>query len=151
MTQPGSNSPGGQGAPHQTWMRRTEHMELSRLRGEHLPVPAWLRHTRGEPRWPVTLSVLAAIVLQTLLPARFTQPLPPYLLLSLEVALLIGLAIANPVRIERHGPAVRAASIVLIGLAKMTMLVQSAVSLAVGALVIASGQHPADLSSTATR
>jgi hypothetical protein len=116
MTQPGSKNPGGQGAPHQSWMHRAEHMELSRLRGEHLPVPAWLRHTRGEPRWPVTLSVVAAIVLQTLLPARFTEPLPPYLLLGLEVALLIGLAVANPIRIEHYGPVVRAASIVLIGL-----------------------------------
>jgi uncharacterized membrane protein len=116
MTQPGTHKPGGQGAPHQSWMHRADHMELSRLRGEHRPVPAWLRRTRGERRWPVTLSVVVAVVLQFLLPARFTQPLPPYLLLGLEVALLIGLSIANPVRIERHGPTVRAASVVLIAL-----------------------------------
>ncbi len=101
MTQPGPNAPGG---------------ELSRLRGEHVPVPAWLRSTKGEQRWPITLSVVGAIVLQFLLPAKFTEPLPSWLLPTLEVALLIGLSIANPVRIERRGPAVRMASIALIAL-----------------------------------
>jgi uncharacterized membrane protein len=124
MTEPGSNNPGGQGARHQTWMHRAEHMELSRLRGEHLPVPAWLRHTRGERRWPVTLSVVVAIVLQFLLPPRFTE-LTPYLVPSLEVALLIGLSIANPVRIERRGPAVRAAAIVLIALITLANVVSA--------------------------
>ena len=89
---------------------------MTDLSGPHIPVPAWLRHTPGERRWPVTLSVAAAIVLQFLLPADFTQPVPRWLLLTLEVALLIGLTIANPVRIERRGPMVRAASIVLIAL-----------------------------------
>jgi uncharacterized membrane protein len=106
-------------------MRRAEHLEMSRVRGEHVPVPAWLRSTRGERRWPVTLSVVAAIVLQFLLPARFTEPLPPYLLPSLEVALLIGLSIANPVRIERRGPAVRAASIGLIALITLANVVSA--------------------------
>jgi uncharacterized membrane protein len=89
---------------------------MTNLDRPHLPVPAWLRHTPGERRWPVTLSVSAAIVLQFLLPPRFTQPLPPWVLPTLEVGLLIGLTIANPVRIERRGPMVRAASIVLIAL-----------------------------------
>jgi uncharacterized membrane protein len=124
MTQPGSNNPGGQGAPHQSWMHRSEHMELSRLRGEHLPVPAWLRRTSGERRWPITLSVVVAIVLQFLLPPRFTG-LTPYLVPSLEVALLIGLSIANPVRIERRGPAVRAAAIVLIALITLANVVSA--------------------------
>ena len=102
--------------PWQTWMRRAEQLQQGHLHGQHLPVPAWLRSTKGERRWPVTVSVIAAIVLQLLLPAKFTQPLPPWLLPTLEGALLIGLSIANPVRIERRGPAVRAASIVLIAL-----------------------------------
>jgi len=89
---------------------------MTDLHGPHIPVPAWLRHTPGERRWPVTLSVAAAIVLQFLLPSKFTQPVPQWLLLTLEVGLLIGLTIANPVRIERRGPMVRAASIVLIAL-----------------------------------
>jgi uncharacterized membrane protein len=93
--------------------------------GEQAPVPAWLRRTKSERRWPVTLSVLVAIVLQFLLPARFTEPLPPYLMPALEVALLIGLGIANPFRIERRGPVVRAASIVLIGLITLANVVSA--------------------------
>jgi uncharacterized membrane protein len=77
-------------------------------------VPAWLRPTRGEPRWPITLTVLAAIVLQILLPAHLTDLLPRWLMPSLEGALLIGLTVADPVRVERGGTAMRVASIVLI-------------------------------------
>jgi uncharacterized membrane protein len=106
-------------------MRQAGHVELSRLRGEHVLVPAWLRPTKGERRWPVTLSVTGAIVLQFLLPAKFTEPLPRYLLPGLEVALLIGLSIANPVRIERRGPTIRAASIVLIGLITVANVVSA--------------------------
>jgi uncharacterized membrane protein len=100
--------------PWQEWLRRAEHAAVDR--GHSVPVPAWLRRTPGERRWPVTLSVIAAIVLQVLLPPDYTKPLPAYLLPALEGALLVGLSIANPVRIERRGKAVRAASMVLIGL-----------------------------------
>jgi uncharacterized membrane protein len=100
--------------PWQEWLRRAEQVAVAR--GHGVPVPAWLRKTPGERRWPVTLSVIAAIILQFLLPSDFTKPLPPYLLPALEGALLVGLSIVNPVRIERRGKVVRAASMVLIGL-----------------------------------
>ena len=77
-------------------------------------VPAWRRRTRGEQRWPVTLSVIAAIVLQVLLPDSLTSPLPHWLMPALEGALSIALSIANPVRIERRGPVVRSAAVALI-------------------------------------
>jgi len=73
-----------------------------------------MRTTPGERRWPVTLTVIVAITLQLLLPPHLTGPLPRWVLPALEGALLIGLSIANPVRIERRGKPVRAASIVLI-------------------------------------
>lgn len=98
--------------PWQAWIRRAEH--LAAAGGQSVPVPAWLRKTPGERRWPVTLSVITAIVLQVLLPPHLTHPLPRWLLPALEGALLIGLSVANPVRIERRGKFVRAASIVLI-------------------------------------
>jgi uncharacterized membrane protein len=98
--------------PWQLWLHRFEQLAVSH--GHGVPVPAWLRPTRGEPRWPVSLSVVVAIVLQFLLPSHLTTPLPRALLPALEAALLVGLSIANPVRIERRGPVVRAASIVLI-------------------------------------
>ena len=77
-------------------------------------VPAWRRPTRGEHRWPVSTSVIAAIVLQLLLADSLNKPLPHYLLPVLEGALLVGLSIANPWRIERGGNIVRVASIALI-------------------------------------
>ena len=98
--------------PWQLWIHRAEQIAVGRA--EHMPIPAWMRTTPGERRWPVTLSVIAAIILQLLLPPHLTGPLPRALLPALEVALLIGLSIANPVRIERRGKPVRAASIVLI-------------------------------------
>jgi uncharacterized membrane protein len=77
-------------------------------------VPAWRRRTRGEKRWPVTVSIVVAIALQMLLSDSLTRPLPHYLLPVLEAGLGIGLLIANPVRIERRGPVIRVASLVLI-------------------------------------
>jgi uncharacterized membrane protein len=79
-------------------------------------IPAWRRRTTAEHRWPVTLTVAGAIVLQILLPPRLTAPLPPALLPSLEGAVGIALIIVNPVRFERGGVAARLASLVLIGL-----------------------------------
>ena len=34
----------------------------------HLRVPAWLRRTQGEHRWPVALTIMIAILLQLRLP-----------------------------------------------------------------------------------
>src|SRR5579859_113430 len=98
--------------PWQLWLRRAEQIAVSRA--QNVPIPAWLRKTPGERRWPVTLTVIVAIALQVLLPPHLTRPLPRLVLPALEGALLIGLGIANPVRIERRGKAVRMASIVLI-------------------------------------
>jgi len=98
--------------PWQLWLHRFEQIAVSH--GHGVPVPAWLRRTRGERRWPVSLSVIVAIVLQFLLPTHLISPLPRWLLPVLESALLLGLSVANPVRIERRGRAARAASIALI-------------------------------------
>jgi uncharacterized membrane protein len=81
-------------------------------RAEYL-LPAWRRRTRGEPRWPMTLSVLVAIALQTALPNELRY-LPRALIPILEAGLLVGLVAANPVRIERRSRFVRLVSIVLI-------------------------------------
>ena len=98
--------------PWQLWIHRAEQIAVGRA--QHMPIPAWMRKTPGERRWPVTLTVIVAITLQLLLPPHLTEPLPRALLPALEGALLIGLSIANPVRIERRGKPVRVASIVLI-------------------------------------
>jgi uncharacterized membrane protein len=96
------------------WYSLMNKAEHAAIRGvEEVTMPAWRRQTPGERRWPVTLSVMVAIVLQFALPGQLAL-LPRYLLPGLEAALLIGLIVANPVRIERRGQAVRLASIGLI-------------------------------------
>jgi hypothetical protein len=80
--------------------------------GQTLEVPAWLRRTRGETRLPVVLAVVAAIVLQAVLPDRLAVR-PRWMLPSMEGALLVGLSVFNPLRMNRSHPAARAASLTL--------------------------------------
>jgi uncharacterized membrane protein len=85
---------------------------------EDAHLPAWLRRTEGEQRLPVSLAVLAAIALQIVLPGRFA--LRPHLLLpALEVALLIGLIAANPVRINRESGLLRTTSLSLLAVVSL--------------------------------
>jgi hypothetical protein len=46
-------------------------------------VPTWRRVTQGEPRWPVSLGILAAIALQIALPDHLA-PHPRWMLPALE-------------------------------------------------------------------
>ena len=88
--------------------------ELERDAAQDIHLPAWRRKTRGELRWPVSVTVIVAIVLQILLPDQLSlHPLPPWLIPALEGALLVGLAISNPVRMEHRSRFVRWASLVL--------------------------------------
>ncbi|MFD7019588.1 hypothetical protein [Streptomyces sp. NPDC059161] len=80
---------------------------------EHRPLPAWLRVTRGEPRWASTAAVLTAVGLQWALPERLSIH-PVWLLPALELALVVALIAANPVRIERASRLYRLAGLVLI-------------------------------------
>jgi uncharacterized membrane protein len=109
--------------PWQAWIRRAE--ELAAGHVADFPIPAWLRPTRGERRWPITLTVLAAIVLQLFLPAHLTAPLPRWLMPVLEAALLVGLTVADPVRVERGGTLMRAATIVQIFLVTLANAVSA--------------------------
>jgi uncharacterized membrane protein len=102
--------------------RQTAHLEKVLHIDAHLPhcfddvhLPAWLRRTEGEQRLPVTIAVVAAIVLQVELPRRFALQ-PRYLLPGLEAALAGGLVAANPRRINRKSRALRSASLALIGI-----------------------------------
>jgi len=76
--------------------------------------PIWREVTEGEPRWPVSIALVVAIVLQLFLPDRLSVH-PRWILASLEGALLVGLIIANPRRIEKQSPNLRIASLALIG------------------------------------
>jgi len=117
--------------PWEVWLHRAEHTATGHVPG--IPLPAWLRSTRGEHRWPINLSVIAAIVLQWLLPPRFIEPFPRYLMPVLEGALLVGLTIADPVRVERGGAVIRLATIVQIVLISIANAVSA--GLLIGAIL----------------
>jgi hypothetical protein len=96
------------------WLARTLGVAVDEL-GDlpaHL-LPAWLRPTPGERRWPVAVAVVVAIVLQWLLPSRLALT-PRWLLPGLEIALLVGLIILNPVRLTREVRAARVASLAMV-------------------------------------
>jgi hypothetical protein len=80
--------------------------------------PAWLRPTEGEPRWPVAIAVLTAIVLQLAVPKQLAIP-PRWLLPGLEAAIMVMLTVANPRRINVTHKWVRPLSLVLVALATL--------------------------------
>jgi uncharacterized membrane protein len=67
----------------------------------------------GESRWPATLAVVAAIVIQYVLPDKLL-PGPRYLLPALETVLLIPLVLVNPRRLDHDSRDTRWLSITLI-------------------------------------
>jgi uncharacterized membrane protein len=81
-------------------------------------VPAWLRPTAGEPRWPVAFTVLAAIGLQFAVPSRLVVH-PVWLLPGVELLLLALLIAANPRRINRDHRLVRVGSLTLVAVATL--------------------------------
>lgn len=68
------------------------------LPGRPYPPPA-----AGEPFWPAQLTILAAILLQLLLPRRLTAG-PTWLIPGLEAALLLGMFMATPRQLEHEHP-----------------------------------------------
>jgi uncharacterized membrane protein len=77
--------------------------------------PAWRRVTRGEPRLPVSIAIVVAIALESALPGRVANS-PRWSLPVIAGALLIGIIAANPSRINRRSPPLRAATLALIAL-----------------------------------
>ncbi|HEX4357743.1 MAG TPA: hypothetical protein VH141_09490 [Pseudonocardia sp.] len=81
-------------------------------------VPAWLRVTRGESRWPVAGAMVVAIALQLALPDRLTL-VSRWMLPSLEAALLLALIAANPTRMNRESTLLRIGSLTLTALVSL--------------------------------
>jgi uncharacterized membrane protein len=82
-------------------------------------LPAWRRSTEGEQRWWVGLSMLLAVVLQSLLPDRFSLH-PRYLLQGIELIALVALVIGHPDRTSQRSDRLRVLSIGLLGLVALT-------------------------------
>jgi hypothetical protein len=78
-------------------------------------IPAWRRRTDGEQRWWVALAILAAVILQALLPDRFVLH-PRYVLPAIELGALLALVISHPERMSRRTRGVRIASQLLFAL-----------------------------------
>ncbi|HEY4008480.1 MAG TPA: hypothetical protein VGM60_25295 [Pseudonocardia sp.] len=112
----------------------------------HAHLPAWLRVTRGENRWPVAAVIVVAILLQVALPDRLTLQ-NRWLLPGLELALLVALVIANPTRFDRESRLLRSASLALSGLLTLANG-WSAVLLVLGLISGREGQDAGPLLST---
>jgi uncharacterized membrane protein len=121
-------------------------MRVLRNTSSDVLVPAWQRVTRGEPRLPVSLAVLAAIALQAAIPARFALG-PRWLLPVLAGVLLTGIVVANPRRIDRPSMPLRTASLVLIATISFTNA-WAAARLIEGLLNGTEGQDPTALLAT---
>ena len=110
-----SDPPPGQPVPSQP-LRIDDIPHIAEHLAERLELAGGARlHRQGkaEPRWPVSLSVIAAITLQLAVSGKLALH-PRIVLPALEVALLVGLNVANPLRIERASRPIRTVSILLI-------------------------------------
>lgn len=77
--------------------------------------PGWKLPSPGEARWPATLAVVVALVIDARLPDRLT-PGPQFLVPALELILLMPLVVATPSRITHESRNLRGLSIALIAL-----------------------------------
>jgi uncharacterized membrane protein len=92
--------------------------------------------SKSEHRWPASVAVVVAIVLQIVLPNRVTEGLGPrWLIPALEGVLLLALLVANPGHIDRESSLLRGMSLILIALITLANVV------ALGELVNALLEH----------
>ncbi len=76
-------------------------------------MPAWLRASRGETRWPILVAVMVAVAVQVALPERLSLG-SKWLLPAVEAALVLGLTVANPVRMQGDSTLIRRASLLTV-------------------------------------
>jgi len=69
----------------------------------------------GEKRWPMAITLIAAMALPFLLPPRFSL-IPRWIIPVIEALLLVSLVIADPGRIDRRSTFIRALSISLVAI-----------------------------------
>jgi uncharacterized membrane protein len=100
------------------------------------PHPAWLRVTAGERRWWVAAGALVAIVLQALLPDRFSIH-PRYLLPAVELIALLALGFSHPPRMAARPPRLQLFGQLFIGL----IAVVNGVSVVLLIRQLANGDH----------
>jgi uncharacterized membrane protein len=117
----------GDGDPHRPGpsdeMMRARAARLERLIGrvDRAHLPAWLRPTETENRWPAGIAVLTAIGLQVM-QRRDLAFSPKWLLPAIELALFLVLVIANPTRINRESTVLRWLGIALVTTASLATM-----------------------------
>jgi hypothetical protein len=79
----------------------------------------WRRQTETETRWPASLAIAVAIVLQFVLALEYTIR-PRWGIPALEAVLLVALLIKDPAKQDRFSQPLRNASLVLLGLLMVT-------------------------------
>jgi hypothetical protein len=100
------------------WLR-----SLSRAaRGQRPVVPAWRRETKGELRWPVTVTLTVTGALQTFVPDKLQLIRPTWALPAVMAALMIVLIAANPQRVSRQSGFMRPLGLALGGLLALANL-----------------------------
>src|ERR1700733_14807711 len=81
---------------------------------------AWGIASKREHRWPASLAVVVAIVLQIVLPETVFRGLGPrWFIPGLEGALLVALVVRNPAHTAREPPLPRPLSLILMGIIKV--------------------------------
>jgi len=113
--------------------------------------PAWGLLSTGEPRWPASLAVVAAVLLYVALPEKLQLPVGPpalrafmpWLMPCLEVALLAALTLAAPRRRPGETRPLRYGAIALIALVNAANVVSLA--LLVDGLLHGSGKNGGQL------
>ncbi len=68
---------------------------------------------RGEKRWPMAVTLVVAMAIPLLLPARFSLGVP-WLVPAIEAVLVVALIIADPGLIDRRSTVVRIISIAIV-------------------------------------
>ena len=81
--------------------------------------PHWHRPHEGEHRWPVSAVVGLVVALQFTLPKALSLSMQRPIC-AVEVLLLAGLLLRNPLRINKHHPSIR-----LLGLALVSLMMLS--------------------------
>jgi uncharacterized membrane protein len=76
-------------------------------------LPAWRRKTKGELRWPVTVTTAVGIALQMAVPEKLLLVNPAWIFPAAQGVLLIALVAVNPHRIDRESTVLRWLSLVL--------------------------------------
>ncbi|MDT5041102.1 MAG: hypothetical protein QOE51_2087 [Actinoplanes sp.] len=83
-----------------------------------MTMPAWLRHTDGEQRWPSALTIAVMIGLQISLPGELSI-WTRWALIAVEALIIVMLVVKNPGRLHQGSPHLRRLSLALIAVASL--------------------------------